>query len=149
NFLREKHINKGGDPTMKKQLVYPFVFVLAAVLMAAQVQAGESTDSISIKFGANEPAPGGSALAPTAVAGLPGFESANWNNASGASSSLTNLVRDTFGSASTTNASVIWSATNTWSSGGFNFTGNDKTLMNGYLDQNTEPALIRIQISNL
>src|SRR5262249_7021542 len=105
---------------MKKRLVYVFVLVLAAMLAATTAQAGVTTDTIAIKFGAELPEPDGSALAATAVAGVPGVETANWNNARGASSSLDNLVRDTLGVASQTETTAVWATTNTWSSGGNN-----------------------------
>jgi hypothetical protein len=120
---------------MNKQLVRSSLLVVS--LVAAH--AGVTTDTISIHFAANEPAPFGSALAPTARAGA--VESANWNNASNETGTLTNLVRDTGGMPATTAASVTWSATNTWSSGSNDiFLGDNHTLMLGYLDQNREPS---------
>lgn len=144
---------------MKKQLVWTFVSVAALaamlVLVASRAQASVKGDTISIKFGANEPMPDGSALDPTAVAGVPGVDSANWNNAFLEVGSIDNLVRDTQGTPTTTDASAIWAATNTWCSVGCgdefnnNFAGDDYKLMAGYVDQNTVPFTIRVVISNL
>jgi len=81
--------------------------------------------------------------------------SANWNNAFGMIGEVKQLARDTNGVAMTTDASVMWSATNTWSSTGRgeennNFTGPDHDLMRGYLDQNTPtPSTTIIQFTNI
>ena len=145
---------------MKKQLVCTLVSVAALVIMivASRAQASVKGDTISINFGADQPLPGGSALDPTAVAGVPGVESANWNNAFLEVGEVDNLVRDIQGTATPTDASVTWFATNTWcnvgadSCGGEfnnNFSGDDLTLMSGYLDQNAFDVTIRVRISNL
>lgn len=142
---------------MKKQLLCTLVAVaaLAVMLVAPRAQASVKGDTISINFGANEPSPGGSALDPDAVAGVPGVASANWNNAFLEVGEVDNLVRDTQGTPTTTDASVIWAATNTWCSVGCggefnnNFKGDDRLLMAGYVDQNTVPFTIRVVISNL
>jgi hypothetical protein len=65
------------------------------------------------------------------------------------------LTRDTNGVAATTDATVLWEATNTWASTGKgeennHFTGANHTLMTGYLDENTStPSPIFVQIRNL
>jgi hypothetical protein len=134
----------------------PFVFTavslaaLAVMPLASRVQASVRGDSIGVKFGADQPSPDGSHLLPTAVAGVPGVESANWNNAEGASDSLDHLVRDTLGVPTTTEAMVIWRATNTFDSGSNDsFRGDDRALMLGYLDQNADATMIRVRILGL
>jgi len=127
----------------------PFATCVSLV-MASSARASVRGDSIGVKFGADQPLPDGSRLSPTAVAGVPGVESANWNNADGPSDSLDNIVRDTHGVPTTTGASVIWSTTNTFTSGSNdNFRGDDHTLMLGYLDQNADAAPIRVRFIGL
>lgn len=137
---------------MKKQLLCTLVAVaaLAVMLVASRAQASVKGDTISIKFGADQPSPGGSALDPNAVAGVPGVESANWNNASDAQGTISNLVRDTLSTSAPSGASGSWFCTDTWSAGGNdNFGSDDYKLMNGYLDQNEVPSVITISITNL
>ena len=82
------------------------------------------------------------ALNPTDVAGVPGYQSANWvNETTVAGSDTTNVVRDDNGVASAITTSVTWVADNTWSNDGTDGslndyfpTGPDQVLMNGYLD---------------
>jgi hypothetical protein len=50
----------------------------------------------------------------TDVAGVPTVASANWNNVSTKGGVSTSLIRDTNGVATTTGATVLWEATNTW-----------------------------------
>ena len=142
---------------MKKQLVCTLILVgaLAAMLMAPRFEASVKGDTIGINFGANEPSGGGSALDPAAIAGVPGVESANWNNAFLEFGEIDNLVRDTQSTPTTTDASVTWFTTNTWCNLGCggefnnNFKGEDRTVMTGYLDQNADDVTIRVRISNL
>src|SRR5207244_1390543 len=125
---------------MKKRLVSALlagVAVLAVLAAVPPAQAGTNSDSISIHFGAEQPTEvNGSMLAPTDVTGV--IASANWNNTTGNTGLVTNLVEDVNGVAKQSSAQVFWQATNTWASTGKgeegnNFTGADKTLMAGYL----------------
>jgi hypothetical protein len=137
---------------MKKRRVFSMISVaaLAALPLASRAQASVKGDSVGIKFAADQPSPDGSRLTPDAVAGVPGVESANWNNAEGPSDSLDHLVRDTLGIPTTTAATVIWVSTNTFSSGSNdNFRGDDRALMLGYLDQNADATPIRIRMIGL
>jgi hypothetical protein len=143
---------------MKKRLLsaqiaaFAVVAVLAAVPLA---QAGQNgTDTISIKFAADEPTQvAGSMLAPTDVTGV--VPSANWNNTTTYAGTATGLLEDVNGVASASSAQVVWYASNTWASTGKgeennNFKGADHTLMSGYLDMEVgNPAVTFIQISNL
>jgi hypothetical protein len=123
---------------------------VAFLTMASGVHASVKGDSIAVKFGADQPSPDGSSLPPSAVAGVPNVESANWNNAAGASDSLEGLVRDTLGVPTATGTAVVWTATNTFTSGGNdNFSADDHTLMLGYLDQNADATPIRVRFIGL
>jgi hypothetical protein len=137
---------------MREPVAFALISVaaLAAVPLASRAQASVKGDSVGIKFAADQPSPDGSRLPPDAVAGVPGVESANWNNAEGPSDILDHLVRDTLGIPTTTTATVIWASTNTFFSGGNdNFRGDDHTLMLGYLDQNADATPIRVRIIGL
>ncbi len=137
---------------MKKPFVSTLIPIgtLTCLVIASSARASVKGDSIGVKFAADQPTPDGSHLSPTAVAGVPGVESANWNNAEGASDSLDNLVRDSLGVPTTTRATVIWATSNTFNSGNNdNFRGDDHTLMLGYLDQNTDASLIRVRFIGL
>jgi hypothetical protein len=138
------------------------VAATAMILCSSIAHAGVTTDTIGIKFGVNFPPKDFSIMQPGDIAGVPGFQTGNWNNAFGISFStthdnqneyanlgvLTGLVRDTNGVASTTSATARWSAEGTWSSSGDggennNFAGTnafpspDRKLMLGYLDHNS------------
>jgi hypothetical protein len=126
------------------------IVALGAILVASGAQASVRGDSIAVKFGAEQPTPDGSHLAPSAVAGAPGVETSNWNNVEGPNDSLDNLVRDTSGTATTSNATVVWATSNTFTSGSNdNFRGDDHTLMLGYLDQNADASPIRVRLIGL
>src|SRR5262249_35150755 len=76
------------------------------------------------------------------IAGVPAVATANWNNATLKTGTLCGLIRDTNGVASCTTTTVTWSCNNTWSTFGGgsdnnNFTGDDFTLMGGYLDSSS------------
>jgi hypothetical protein len=118
--------------------------ILAMLAAVSIAQAGVNSDTISIKFGAEQPNNSWlDALNPTDQAGAPNYVSANWNNAGGQSdSSITDttmtfgsanktesfgtpnvvplmpLVRDTNGVSKTSNATISWSSAGTWSSRG-------------------------------
>jgi hypothetical protein len=144
---------------MKKRFVSNVIVGVAAIALVAAVmpvaQAGQGgTDTISIKFGADEPTQvAGSALALTDVTGV--VPSANWNNVTTNAGLQANLLEDVNNIASASSAQVIWYASNTWASTGKgeennNFKGADHTLMSGYLDMEVgQPAVTFIQISNL
>jgi hypothetical protein len=144
---------------MKKRMLSSLLVVaaaLAAIVVAPVAQAGVNTDTISIHFGADEPTQvSGSMLDPTDVVGVPAVASANWNNVIKKGGVSIGLTRDTNGVAITTDATVLWEATNTWASTGKgeennHFTGANATLMTGYLDENTStPSPIFVQIRNL
>jgi len=113
-------------------------------------RASVNGDTISVKFGGTDAPCTGTHLDPTALAGAPAVQSANWNNADGPSDSLSNLVRDTQGVATTSSAAVLWSASDLWASGTNNmFTGDDKTLFSCYLDQNDAPLTIRVRVMSV
>jgi hypothetical protein len=130
---------------MNKLLRSLIIMAVAATAMSvfgSITRAGETSDTIAIKFGGNAPPDfGGSMMKPDDIAGVPGVETKNWNNAVplvplvldlnvGADANeyrvgfanlgtLSNLARDTNGVATTTGASVSWSAERTWSSSSF------------------------------
>jgi hypothetical protein len=146
-----------GRKAVKK--ILSSMLILATATLAVTgfspiAQAGIVTDTLGIHFGADEPSGANtSTLAATDVAGIPGVDTAHWNNATGATGTLANLVRDTNGVATTTSASVNWTSGNTWSSTGRgeennNFTGANKTLMIGYLD-NSPGNPTRVTVSGL
>lgn len=142
---------------MKKRLMSHLIAAVAISAVFAVVptaHAGQGTDTISIKFAADEPTQAsGSMLAPTDVAGV--VASANWNNTTTNTGLVTGLVEDNNGVATTSSAQVLWYASNTWASTGKgeennNFKDANHTLMSGYLDMETGyPGVTFIQISNL
>jgi hypothetical protein len=143
---------------MKKRLMSTLIAGVAIAALFAAVpaaQAGQNgTDTISIKFAADEPTQvAGSMLAPTDVTGV--VPSANWNNTMTNTGLVTNLLEDVNGVATASSAQVIWYASNTWASTGKgeennNFKDADHTLMSGYLDMNVgQPGVTFIQLSNL
>jgi hypothetical protein len=124
------------------------VTATAMSVFGSLAQAGVTSDTIGIKFGVNSPPDfGGSMMNPDDIAGVPGVETGNWNNAVPIVplnldvnvldsvneyrpgfpnlGTLSNLVRDTNGVATTTGASVSWSAERTWSSSGFSEENNN------------------------
>ena len=144
---------------MKRSLGWMMIMAVAA---AASVAAGGSGaqeivlgESISIAFGRDEPpTTPGCQLAATDSAGVLPFRSAHWNNTVGNTGTEGNLVRDRYGVASSTSASVSWTADNTWSTepggtrGQFTncFEGTDEILMTGYLDNaNANPTVISVE----
>ena len=148
---------------MNKLLRSLLIMAVAATAMSivgSIAQAGETSDTIGIKFGGNAPpATGGSMMNPDDIAGVPGVETKNWNNAVplvplvldlnvGADANeyrvgfanlgtLSNLVRDTNGVATTTSASVSWSAERTWSSSTFDTAPAEN---NNFPGDNTNPS---------
>jgi hypothetical protein len=148
----------GGKPVNQRlrSVLLVAVATAAVVVLGSITRASQNGDTISIHFGADEPTQGnGSMLDPADVVGVPAVASANWNNVIKKGGVAQNLTRDTNGVAITTDAIVLWEATNTWSSTGKgeennHFTGANHTLMTGYLDQNTStPSPIFVQIRNL
>jgi hypothetical protein len=114
---------------------------LAACAMSPSSYGYVGGPSIGVNFGSNET---NGTLALTDVAGL--LPTANWNNAANATGSLSNLNADVNGVSSATATSVTWDSNNTWASTGRpgeennNFTGANRILMTGYLDNNPDPA---------
>src|SRR5712671_3318661 len=85
------------------------VIVLSVLTVASSVQATVSMGpSISVNFGANE---GGGSLVGTDVAGV--VPTANWNNASGNTGTISGLNQDLAGVASATGVNVTWNSNNT------------------------------------
>lgn len=128
---------------MKMRFISSVVVGLAMVSVLAAIPkatAGVNSDTISVKFAADEPKEfGGALLDSSDVAGAPGYTSANWTNEFGAAGMDSNLTRDTNGVVAISNADVTWSCAGTWATEGkgeFNncFTGADETLLMGYLD---------------
>jgi hypothetical protein len=148
---------------MVRSIAWMLAMAVAAAALAAcaSARASVNQDTISIAFGRDEPPTSpGCFLAPTDIAGVFHFRSANWNNEVGNVGTTSNLVRDTNGVASTTSAVLSWTADNTWSTvpGGTRkesnnlFVGTDRTLMTGYLDNgnpNGKPDATVITVTNL
>ena len=114
--------------------ILSFGLVLAAFLTGSPaIQA----QVISINFGADQ-----ASLEASDVTGV--IPVANWNNASGATGTLTNLVDD---SGAATAASVTWSASNTWQAASPYPTNPTQVLLYGYLDggSNGVPAQVSVQ----
>ena len=141
--------------TLERTLL--LAIAVASVAACGSAQASVNGDTISIAFAREEP-PGtaGCMLAPTDVAGAPGYASANWINEMGNVGTDSNLTRDTNGVASTTSATLMWAADNTWATEGRSefsnaFTGADETLMTGYLDagNNSVQGFSEIQVAKL
>jgi hypothetical protein len=117
----------------------------AAALCGSAAQASVNGSTISIAFARDEPVPGtnGCALNPTDMAGVPGYQTANWvNETTDEGSDTTSLVRDDNGVATAITTSVTWVCDNTWSNDGLRDggasdlfpLGPDQVLMNGYMD---------------
>jgi hypothetical protein len=70
------------------------------------------------------------------------FGTAIWNNLDGPEGDVSALVADVAGTATATEATVVWASNNTWSSQGRSENnndapdGDDRNLMTGYLDTN-------------
>src|SRR5262249_51181572 len=134
--------NAMNKPLSSRVITITLAAVTAMIVFGSIARAGVNSDTIGIKFGVNYPPKVYSMMNPGDVAGVPGVETANWNNAVPIALPLTthdnqdqranlgtlnNLVRDTNGTATTTTASVTWSAEGTWASAGNNqtFQGNN------------------------
>jgi hypothetical protein len=106
---------------------------------SSSVGAAQLLPTISVNFGSDNAASGlgAAALNPTDVTGV--IPTANWNNAPGATGSLSNLVRDLNGTPTTTAASVSWTSSGTWNTDQEDNTSQfvnpaDETMMKGYID---------------
>jgi hypothetical protein len=111
------------------------------------------TYSIGLKFGADYTTYP-STMAPTAVAGVPGVQQANWNNIYTDAGTTNKLVADKAGTAVTTAAQVTWNSADIWAtlgeSGESNniLNGADAVLMTGYLDSGS-PTTTTVTITNI
>ncbi|QQL45254.1 PEP-CTERM sorting domain-containing protein [Sulfuriroseicoccus oceanibius] len=106
----------------------PIALTLAALSMAGALHA--STISVNFTGGnANEQ------LETDMTAGLAGYEASHWNNTSGPSGAMNDLVDST---GFTTSASVSWSSPNTWGDGSATGDANamvaNARLVRGYID---------------
>ena len=108
--------------------------VLGAAVASFGLAGAASANSIGVNFVGGGGPNTGSTLAASDVAGL--VPQAFFNNATGASGSLTGLV-DNFDT--TTGAGLTFSSPNTWSSGTDTTTPNGR-LLNGYIDSNGTAA---------
>lgn len=106
---------------------------LAALTTAALLAGSARAGTISLNFVGGGPN-GGASLAPSAVAGHPAVEAANWNNAAGISGAGLALV-DSQGLA--TGATATWTAPNVWALPGAYSSSGSSTMMHGYLDNNS------------
>ena len=112
---------------------------------------GDGTYKIGLNFGVDQ---GASSLAAAAVAGVEDAAQANWNNLSGQNGSTNALTAQVDGTTpETTTVNVSWVSNGTWGSTGLGeennvFTGNDKTLLTGYLDTGA-PSTTSVTITNL
>jgi hypothetical protein len=118
-------------------------FFSRAILTAA-LAAGLASSAFGQAIGLNFTG-GNNAGAPTAL--LPGdvagaaYQQANWNNANGASGTLSGLVNQ---AGVATSASATWHADGTWGSGTGTANGNFK-LYNGYVDATgTSPTTVTL-----
>lgn len=119
-----------------------FAFIaLAALAGASGAQGAVVGNSVAINFvgGASTTPPiAGVSLASTDVAGV--VPTAHWNNATGASGTLNNLVADVNGVATPIPGSAFsWATNGTWSTDAEDNTSqflnaNDEKLMSGYVD---------------
>jgi hypothetical protein len=134
------------------------VIVGAAAVAVLLVGSAAAVAATGISWCVTDPTTGlcSSPIAPGDPTGVPtDYVQYNWNNVSGPEGVYPNLVHDLNGVAVPTNATVLWSSTNTWASTGMgeennNFIGVDRQLMTGYLDQNTfTPSPTFVQITNI
>jgi len=108
--------------------------VLGAAVASFGLAGAASANSIGVNFVGGGGPNSGSTLAATDVAGV--VPQAFFNNATGASGSLTGLV-DNFDT--TTGAGLTFSSPNTWSAGTDTTTPNGR-LLNGYIDSSGSAA---------
>lgn len=117
-----------------KRISHLFLALISILSLGnSSVEAGV----IGINFGSDQ-----SALASSDITGV--IAQANWNNAPGAVSSLTNLLDET-GTATTAN--VTWSSSNTWKASA-NATPTEK-LLYGYLDGGSTGAPVNVSITDI
>jgi hypothetical protein len=139
----------------RKPKIYSAALAVALLMATAQhVCAFSGGYSIGINFGADEypDSPNAGSLQSTDRAGIMTAVQPNWNNASGITGNLANLVADNDGAAVNTTATVEWTSAGTWSSTGRGEENNafpqgpDRALMIGYLDTgNATTTTVTIQ----
>jgi hypothetical protein len=126
---------------------------LSALLLAVTARAHDDGLSIGINFTDEGNPSQPTALAATNKAGA--VPQVNWNNASSASGSATNLVNDFTGNAVASGVSVTWSSPNTWSNTGRGEENNgfpagpDRAMMTGYLDTDNSSGQAVVTVSGL
>jgi autotransporter-associated beta strand protein len=118
------------ETTMKP--THRYLSAALALGAAAAIPATALAQSISVNFGADKATVGDAAKNSGAIP----IAGDLWNNASGASDTLDNLI-DSTGTA--TAANVTWAAPNIWQSGstGATATSENGSLTKGYLDDGT------------
>ena len=118
-------------------------FITAAVLATAMHASAATISIISVNFqgGLNAAAPTGTAVTSTA-----GYVPAdNWNNATGTTGAVSNLIDST---GTTTSTDVTWTTNNLWELANGDGSGGDQDMMSGYLD-NFDVGSHAITISGL
>ena len=98
------------------------------------------TGSIGVNFGSGR---AGASLAPTDSAGV--ISQLHWNNASGATGSITNLADD---SGDGSGASIVWAADEQWSVGGSPVEPNG-TLLTGFISENNDGVESTINVTGI
>ncbi len=102
-------------------------FITAAVLATAMHASAATISIISVNFqGGGAPADG-----PTVTSTAGYVPADNWNNGTGASGTVSNLIDST---ATSTTADISWQTFNTWDLANGDGNGGDQDMMSGYLD---------------
>ena len=116
-------------------------FITAAVLATAMHASAATISIISVNFqGGGNPSTGPDV---TSTAGY--VPADNWNNGTGASGTVSNLIDST---GTTTSTDVTWTTNNLWDLANGNGSGGDQDMMSGYLD-NFDVGSHAITISGL
>ena len=108
-------------------------FLASLALGAAPTMAA----SIGVSFAGDNGGGTSIQIAPTQTAGV--VPQMNWNDGTGATGSLTDLVDD---SGAATTADVDWASANTW--GGSGATTDDEAMVNGWLDDGQSGAQVTV-----
>ncbi|GEM_PF-1305068 len=137
--INEATADDSGEYTVKIIVLGLSETSEAATISVQEPAALVAGNSIGINFASDEPAGNGSAV--DGEAGVVG--TSVWNNLEGGSGASDFLIADVDGSAGLTGVKVSWSSPNTWSSQGRGEEnnsapeGNDRNLMTGYIDTNS------------
>ena len=126
-FLRNISKKNPATNTTHNKPMKTKTFITAAVLATAMHASAATTSIISVNFqGGQNPSTGPDV---TSTAGY--VPADNWNNATGTTGAVSNLISST-GTATSTD--VTWTTNNLWDLANGDGNGGDQDMMSGYLD---------------